>query len=44
MTFGLTAMETELPFPPEVFGLIAFLLLVSLLVITVIVGNGRPHS
>ena len=44
MTFGLILLETELPFPPLVFGLIAFLLLVALLVITVVLGNGRPHS
>jgi hypothetical protein len=44
MTLGLTLLETELPFPPLVFGLVAFLLLVGLLVITVVLGNGRPHS
>ena len=44
MTFGLTLLETELPFPPLVFGLIAFGLLIALLVLTVILGNGRPHS
>jgi hypothetical protein len=41
---GLILMETELPLPPIVFGLIAFILLVILLAITVALGNGRPHS
>jgi hypothetical protein len=41
---GLLPLETELPFPPLVFGLIAFALLVALLVITVALGKGRPHS
>ena len=44
MTLGLPLLETELPFPPLVFGLIAFVLLIALLVITVVLGNGRPHS
>jgi hypothetical protein len=44
MTFGLTLLETELPFPPVVFGLVAFGLLVALLLITVVLGKGRPHS
>ena len=44
MTFGLILLVTEMPCPPHVFGLIAFLLLVALLVITVVLGNGRPHS
>jgi hypothetical protein len=44
MTLGLTLLETELPFPPVVFGLVAFGLLVALLLITVVLGKGRPHS
>ena len=44
MTFGLPLLETELPFPPLVFGLVAFALLVGLLILTVMLGNGRPHS
>ena len=44
MNFGLTVMETELPLPPIAFGLIAFGLLLILLAITVMLGNGRPHS
>ncbi len=44
MILGLPLLETELPMPPLVFGLIAFGLLVLLLVITVVLGNGRPHS
>ena len=46
MTLGLTLLttETELPFHPIVFGLIAFGLLLALLILTVVIGNGRPHS
>ena len=44
MTLALTLLETELPFPPFVFGLIAFGLLNLLLIITVTLGKGRPHS
>jgi hypothetical protein len=44
MTPGLALLETELPFHPIVFGLIAFGLLVGLLLITVVLGKGRPHS
>ena len=44
MTFGLPLLETELPFPPLVFGLVAFLLLVGLLLMTMSIGKGRPHS
>jgi hypothetical protein len=35
---------TELPAPPWVFGLIAFALLISLLLITIAIGKGRTHS
>ncbi|WP_375430567.1 hypothetical protein [uncultured Friedmanniella sp.] len=44
MTYGLTLLETELPVPPYVFGIIAFGLLVILLLITLALGKGRPHS
>ncbi len=44
MTLGLTLLETELPVPPYVFGLIAFGLLIVLLLITLSMGKGRPHS
>jgi len=44
MTLGLTLMETELPFHPIVFGVVAFGLLMALLLITVAIGRGRPHS
>jgi hypothetical protein len=44
MTLGLTLLETELPVPPYVFGIIAFALLVLLLLITLALGKGRPHS
>ena len=44
MILGLPLLETELPFPPLVYGLVAFGLLMALLVLTVVLGNGRPHS
>ncbi len=44
MTFGLTLLETELPAPAWAFGLIAFGLLFILLMITLAIGKGRPHS
>jgi hypothetical protein len=44
MTFGLTLLQTGLPLPPLVYGLIAFLLLMTLLIVTVALGKGRPHS
>lgn len=44
MTFGLTLLETELPAPPWVFGVIAFVLLFTMLMITLAIGKGRPHS
>ena len=44
MPLGLTVLETELPFHPIVFGVIAFVLLVALLLVTVTLGKGRPHS
>ena len=44
MNPGLVLLETELPFHPIVFGLVAFGLLLGLLLITVVLGKGRPHS
>jgi hypothetical protein len=44
MILGILPMETELPLPPIVYGLIAFGLLLILLAITVGLGKGRPHS
>ena len=49
MIYGLTLLETEaggreLPMPAWGFGLLAFGLLVALLMITLILGKGRPHS
>jgi hypothetical protein len=48
MTIIWTALEVEvhheLPFPPYVFGLIAFALLMTLMIITLAIGKGRLHS
>ncbi len=48
MTLGLTLLETEagaeLPIPAWGFGLLAFGLLIALLLITLSIGKGRPHS
>jgi hypothetical protein len=47
MTFGLTLLETaahELPIPPWAYGVIAFGLLGLMMVITLALGKGRPHS
>ena len=48
MSFGLTLLETEvarqLPIPAWGFGLLAFGLLVGLLMVTLSIGKGRPHS
>jgi TRAP-type C4-dicarboxylate transport system permease small subunit len=48
MTFGLTLLQTEggheLPAPDWAFGVIAFALLVAMLMITLAIGKGRPHS
>jgi hypothetical protein len=50
MGFGLTLLEAEaealneLPVPDWAFGVIAFGLLFSLLMITLAIGKGRPHS
>jgi hypothetical protein len=34
----------QLPAPPIVFGLVAFLLLLSLLFALLVFGKGRPHT
>ena len=34
----------ELPIPAELFGVIGFLLLLAMLMITLAIGKGRPHS
>jgi hypothetical protein len=46
-SFGLTLLEADvhkLPAPAWVFGLIAFALLFTLLLITLAIGKGRAHS
>jgi hypothetical protein len=46
-SFGLTLLETEvnkLPAPAWVFGLVAFAILISLLLVTLAIGKGRAHS
>ncbi len=48
MTLGLSLLETEvgreLPIPAWGFGVVAFGLLMVLMVITISIGKGRPHS
>ncbi len=46
MTLGLILLETEhkLPMPAWVFGVVGFVLLLALLLITMAIGKGRPHS
>ena len=39
-----TAVENELPIPAWGFGVIAFGLLLALLLLTLSIGKGRPHS
>jgi len=39
-----TGAENELPIPAWGFGLIAFGLLLALLLMTLSIGKGRPHS
>ena len=39
-----TVVEHELPIPAWGFGLMAFGLLLALLLITLSIGKGRPHS
>jgi uncharacterized membrane protein YhaH (DUF805 family) len=46
-SFGLTALATEvneLPAPAWVFGVIAFVILIALLLTTLAIGKGRAHS
>jgi hypothetical protein len=48
MTLGLPLLQTEesrdLPIPDWAFGVLAFLFLLALLLITLAIGKGRPHS
>jgi hypothetical protein len=48
MTLGLTLLETEvtrkLPMPAPFFGVLAFIILLALLILTLSIGKGRPHS
>jgi len=46
MNFGLALLETEreLQIPAWGFGLIAFVILHLLLLVTISIGKGRPHS
>jgi hypothetical protein len=48
MTLGLTLLQAEggrdLPIPDWAFGILAFLFLLVLLLITLTIGKGRPHS
>ncbi len=50
MTFGPILLEAEaealneLPIPAWGFGVIAFAILVFMLVVTLAIGKGRPHS
>ncbi len=48
MTLGMILLETgterELPIPAIGFGIIGFGLLIGLLLITLAIGKGRPHS
>ena len=48
MMLGFVLLEAEvvneLPAPAWVFGLIAFVLLVGLLLVTLAIGKGRTHS
>jgi hypothetical protein len=37
-------VHRELPAPEWIYGLIAFVLLVIMLMITMSIGKGRPHS
>nr|WP_294692042.1 hypothetical protein [uncultured Friedmanniella sp.] len=41
---GFPLLETEAAIPPIVIGLIAFGLLIALLLVTMALGKGRPHS
>jgi hypothetical protein len=45
---GLVLLETEvtreLPMPAPFFGVLAFIILLILLLLTLAIGKGRPHS
>ena len=46
MDLALVLLETEreLPIPAWGFGLIAFVILHTMLFLTITIGKGRPHS
>ena len=44
LVFLETEMGNEIPISPVAFGLIGFGLLVALLLVTLSIGKGRPHS
>ena len=48
MTLGLTLLQTEvereLPIDAWAFGVLGFVLLLGLLLLTLSIGKGRPHS
>lgn len=52
MRFGPVLLEAdvsaeavnELPIPAEAFGVIAFVILLVMLMVTLAIGKGRPHS
>ena len=44
MTYGLVSLENSLPIAAPFVGLIAFVILIAMLLITHAIGNGRPHS
>ena len=48
MTLGLTVLEAEitrkLPMAAPFFGVLAFIILLALLILTLSIGKGRPHS
>ncbi|HKH53971.1 MAG TPA: hypothetical protein VKA58_00805 [Propionibacteriaceae bacterium] len=48
MTLGLTLLQTEvereLPIAAWAFGVLGFVLLLGLLLLTLSIGKGRPHS
>jgi hypothetical protein len=39
-----TEITRELPMPAPFFGVLAFIILLLLLLITLAIGKGRPHS
>jgi len=40
----MVLLETELPIPAVGFGLIALGILLTMLLVTLAIGKGRPHS